>query len=165
MGDVVPIRVDCGCGAPPGGEVSYCPGVGAPRARAYPNGELHIKRCNCDAHCSAAAQVRNARQREGRIARSVGGVRSPGSRGPSDILGAVVDIEETTETDIVAPFVKWWLSARVQQKVAALMRRNVKPRMLWMNTDQDPRRGFVVMRGDDAMALVQMAASAERVGG
>ncbi len=150
MGTVTPIRVECACGS---GK------VGAPRGSTG-----HIKRCaaeceNC-APCKAGRFTPRAKQREGRIARKVGGTRSPGSRG-SDVLGAVCDIEETTQSDIAVPLFRWWISATVQKKVASLMKRNYKPRMFWVNRDQHPEHGLVVMPGADALHLLDLARRAE----
>jgi hypothetical protein len=155
-GTVAPIRVTCACGS---GK------VGAPRSRPYAGegAALHIKHCARDCpscpKCRAGRHAPMARQRENRIARAVGGERNPGSgnRGGHDVRGAIVDIEETTQATIVAPLFKWWLGAVTQKKVAELLRRQHKPRMLWCNRDQDPRRGLVVMTGADAEVLVAMA--------
>ena len=88
---------------------------------------LHIKHCARDCpscpKCRAGRHTPLARQRENRIARSIGGERNPGSgnKGGHDIRGAIVDIEETSQKTIVAPLFKWWLGAVTQAKVAALL--------------------------------------------
>ncbi len=139
----------CGCGA-----------VGAARTKAWRDGLRHSRTCKCS-RCMAPLYRRRAAQRERRIAKDLGGKRSPlsGAVNGADVVTAgVIEIEETANEAVIRGIRRWSESKTVSAKTARLFARygNV-PRALvlvWGN-----RKRLVVMRYEDFRSLVRMAST------
>ncbi len=104
---------------------------------------------------------KRAAQRERRIAKDLGGERSPlsGAVNGADVVTAgVIEIEETANEAVVRGIRRWWESQGVSAKTARLFARyGSVPRALvlvWGN-----RKRLVVMRYEDFRSLVRMAST------
>ncbi len=139
----------CGCGV-----------VGAARVKPWRDGLHHAKRCTCH-RCMAPLYRKRAAQRERRIAKDLGGERSPlsGAINGADVVAAgLIEIEETANEAIVRGIRRWWESKGVCAKTARLFARyGDVPRALVLVWDS--RKRLVVMRYEDFRSLVHMAST------
>lgn len=144
------IRIDCPCGHP------NCPGYGSPRAKAWRNGETHIKRCPCS-RCAGGRFKAKARIREHKVAKDIGGTRAfaSGILTGFDVASSVVEIEETSQESIVRGLRRWWNSQGVQKKLSRLMAHHTRARAFLLHWDKEPQ--LVVMPYTDFVELAQMA--------
>lgn len=109
----------CGCGL-----------VGQLRKKQWQDGlGPHVVRCGCR-RCKGGRTTQNARRREHKVAKAVGGTRNiaSGAFGGVDTLGGVLDCEETANESVIRGLRRWWYSKSTQAKVATLMSRRLRPR-------------------------------------
>jgi hypothetical protein len=137
---------ECACG---------CGTVGRQRARAWLDGlPPHVKRCPCR-RCSAPRFKTNASRRERKVAKAVGGRRNIGSGafGGSDVVGGIVNIEETAQESLVRGLRRWWGTKAMQTKTARLLEQRLIPNAFVASWDGKAR--LVVMEWDDFKNLCQ----------
>lgn len=141
----------CGCG---------CGLHGTYRQRAWRNGVTCVRQCKCR-RCEAPKYRRRAAARERRIAKDLGGERSPlsGAVNGADVITAgVIEIEETANESVVRGIRRWWESKTVAAKTARLFARHGDvPRALVLVWDG--RKRLVVTRYEDFRSLVLMAST------
>jgi len=143
-----PAWMPCPCG---------CGESGPPRARAWNDGlEAHVRRCPCR-RCRATRYKNNASRRERKIGKDLGARRNPGSGawGGSDILGAVCEIEETSNVSLLAGFKRWVTGKGFTTKTAVIHGQTLKPAAFIASWDGKPR--WAIMRYQDFVNLCERA--------
>jgi hypothetical protein len=141
-----PSLEECACG---------CGTVGRPRARAWLDGlPAHVKLCTCR-RCQAPRFKQRASRRERKVAQAVGGRRNIGSGafGGSDVVGGLVNIEETAQESLVRGLRRWWMSKQIQSKTARLLEQRLIPNAFVASWDGKAR--LVVMEWDSFKQLCQ----------
>ncbi len=142
-----PAACSCGCGV-----------IGQPRARAWHDGlAAHARTCRCR-RCEAPRYRQRAAKRERRMAKDLGGQRSPlsGAINGADVVAPFIEIEETANETVVRGIRRWWTSKTVVDKTDRLFARPGDVARALVLT-WDGRKRVVVMRYDDLQLLVRMA--------
>lgn len=107
----------CGCGL-----------FGAPRKKVWRGESIgHVSRCECP-RCRGGRTKAQARRRENRIAKDLGGTRAYASGVISgyDIATDLIEIEETSNVALTRGLFRWWDSKQLQKKMARLLSRNLR---------------------------------------
>jgi hypothetical protein len=143
----------------PGPEKDDCPcgcGLFGALTKPHKDGTRHVRRCVCR-RCRGRNIKRSSGNRERRVAKRVGGERSPlsGALSGYDIRvplagGGYAFIEETTNQAFCRGLEKWWGTATVQGKLSRLLHRKDGLRVV-----RTP--GLTVMPTVDADALLKLA--------
>lgn len=114
-----PVKDDCPCGC----------GLFGALTKPHRDGTRHVRKCVCP-RCRGRNIKRTSGNRERRIAKRVGGERSPlsGAMSGYDIRvalrgGGYAFIEETTNAAFWRGFLRWWLGTGTQTKLARLLHR------------------------------------------
>lgn len=140
-------RDECGCGC-------GCGCYGTLKRPWRSNGVRCVRGCGCK-QCHGRSVKRRASERERRIARDLGGERSPlsGALNGADVTGPV-DVEETSDKAVCRGFVAWVGGKGVQAKTARLLaRRTDAPRALLLSPGGRP--SWAVMPYEDFVQLAR----------